>query len=145
MRANHVFWPLMLFYTHLLLLLQPSVLWLSIVTFNNDAKHRQTKFSANLMYHESDPGYAGYPTLNGKIWPRRRGLPGVATELPALECHLTCHVNAIKLKRKIIWTGGLPHLNGLPHLPGVPQLHVNRPLKHTWEFEGNLGKAPSSW
>ena len=38
MLANHVFWRLMLFYTHLLLLLQPSVLWLSIVTFNNDAK-----------------------------------------------------------------------------------------------------------
>ena len=38
MLANHVFWWLMLFYTHLLLLLQPSVLWLSIVTLNNDAK-----------------------------------------------------------------------------------------------------------
>ena len=34
------FWWLMLFYTDLLLLLQPSVLWLSIVTFNNDAKLR---------------------------------------------------------------------------------------------------------
>ena len=33
MLANHVFWHLMLFYTHLLLLLQPSVMWLSIVTF----------------------------------------------------------------------------------------------------------------
>ena len=41
--------------------------------------------------------------------------------------HLTYHVNAIKLKRAIIWTGGLPHLRGLPHLPGVPHLHVNRP------------------
>ena len=29
---------LMLFYTHLLLLLQASVLWHSIVTFDNDAK-----------------------------------------------------------------------------------------------------------
>ena len=27
-----------LLYSHLLLLLQPSVLWLSIFTFNNDAK-----------------------------------------------------------------------------------------------------------
>ena len=35
MLANHVFWRLMLLYTHLLLLLQPSVLWLSTVTFNN--------------------------------------------------------------------------------------------------------------
>ena len=33
----------------------------------------------------------------------------------------TYHVNVIKLKREIIWTGGLPHL------PGVPHLHVNRP------------------
>ena len=31
MLANHVFWRLMLFYTHLLLLLQLSVLLLSIV------------------------------------------------------------------------------------------------------------------
>ena len=37
MLANHLFWRLMLFYAHLLLLLQPSVLWLSIVTFD-DAK-----------------------------------------------------------------------------------------------------------
>ena len=34
----------------------------------------------------------------------------------------TCHVNLIKLKWEITWTGGLPHL------PGVPHLHVNRPL-----------------
>ena len=38
MLANLVFWKLMLFYTYVLLLLQPSVLWLSIATFNNDAK-----------------------------------------------------------------------------------------------------------
>ena len=37
MLANHVFWRLMLFYTHLLLLLQPSLLWLFIGTFLNDA------------------------------------------------------------------------------------------------------------
>ena len=34
MLANHVFWALVLFYTHLLLLLQPSVLW----RFKNDGK-----------------------------------------------------------------------------------------------------------
>ena len=38
MPANHVFWRLTHFYTHLLLLLQPSEQWLSIVNFNNDAK-----------------------------------------------------------------------------------------------------------
>ena len=38
MLANHLFWRLTLFYTHLLLLLKPSVMWLSIVNFNNDAR-----------------------------------------------------------------------------------------------------------
>ena len=38
MLANHEFWRLMHFYTPLLLLLQPSVQWLSIVNFKNDAK-----------------------------------------------------------------------------------------------------------
>ena len=56
MPANQVFWRLMLFYTHLLLLLQPSVLWLSIVTFNNDKSHRQSEFCANLMYLDIDLG-----------------------------------------------------------------------------------------
>ena len=39
-------------------LLQPSVLWLSIVTFNNDVKlsHRPSEFCANLMYYASFPG-----------------------------------------------------------------------------------------
>ena len=45
--------------------------------------------------------------------------------LPSLAGHPTYHVNVIKLKWEIIWTGGLPHLIGLPHLPGVPHLHVN--------------------
>ena len=58
MLANQVFWQLMLFYTHLLLLLQPSVLWLSIVTFNNDVKlsRRLSEFCANLMYYAYFPG-----------------------------------------------------------------------------------------
>ena len=56
--TSDVFGRLMLFYTHLLLFrLQPSVLWLSIVTFNNETKpDPQSEFCANLMYHESDPG-----------------------------------------------------------------------------------------
>ena len=58
MLANHVFWRLMLFYTHLLLLLQPSVLFHYIVTFNNlmMQSHSQSEFCANLTYHESEPG-----------------------------------------------------------------------------------------
>ena len=52
------------------------------------------------------------------------------TGLPTLAGHPTYHVNVIKLKWEIIWTGGLPHLSGLPHLPGVFHLHVNRLLTY---------------
>ena len=62
-----------------------------------------------------------------KFDPGREGYPVWQTGLPALAGHLTCHVNVIKLKLEIIWTGGLPQLSGLPHLPRVPHLYVNRP------------------
>ena len=124
MLANHVFWRLMLFYTHLLLLLQPSVLWLSIVTFYNDAKpppkwiwcitNPSPALKRYVYMAKFDSGWEGYP-----VW---------QTGLPALAGHPTYHVNVIKLKWENIWTGGLPHLSGLPHLRGVPHLHVNRPL-----------------
>ena len=42
---------------------------------------------------------------------------------PGWQGNPTYHVNVIKIKWEIIWTGGLPHL------PGVPHLHLNRPLK----------------
>ena len=48
MLANHVFWRLMLFYTHLLFLQQPSVLWLSIVTFNNKLSEATAKVNFDL-------------------------------------------------------------------------------------------------
>ena len=41
--------------------------------------------------------------------------------------HPTYHVNAIKLKREIIWTDGLLHQSGFPHLLGDPHTHVKRP------------------
>ena len=45
--------------------------------------------------------------------------------------HPTNLVKVIKLKIKIIWTGGLPHL------PGVPQLIVNRPSDHHTQVNSN--------
>ena len=53
------------FYTHLLHLLQPSVLWLSIVTFMMQS-HRQSEFWANLMCHESDRRLEGSLHLSCK-------------------------------------------------------------------------------
>ena len=100
----------MLFYTHLLLLLQPLVLWLFIVTFDNDAKLplkwilssianptpiRRVTPPWNVYMAKFDSGWQGYP-----VW---------QTGLPALAGHPTYHLNKIKLKWDIIWTGGLPH------------------------------------
>ena len=104
MLANQVFWWSMLFYTRMLLLLQPPMLWCKATTKVNFAR---------IQYRKSDPGWEG-----NLVW---------QTGLPALAGHPTYHVNVIKLKWEIIWTGGLPLLSGLPHLPGVPHLHVNRP------------------
>ena len=95
----------MFLYTHLLLLLQPSVLWLSIVTFNNDAKlppkwilrefiitiptlARRVTPPWNVYMAKFDPGWERYPVLH--------------TGLPALAGHPTYHVNMIKLKWVII-------------------------------------------
>ena len=103
MLANHVFRRLMHFFTPLLLLLQPSVQWLSIVNFNNNAKP-----PPKWILRQFDVS---------RIRPRPGGSP-------------TCHVNVIKLIWKVMWTGRLPHLSELPHLTGVPHIHVNRPLDY---------------
>ena len=70
------FGDLMHFYTHLMLLLQPSVQWRSIVNFNNDAKPLPKWILREFDVPLIRPGQAGYPTLkrlHGKIWPRLRG------------------------------------------------------------------------
>ena len=113
----------MLFCTHLLLLLQPSVLWLFVVTFNNDARPPPKWILREFDVSRFRPRLGGYPTSNrlrGKIWPRLRWLPGSANR--------ATRPGVIKLKWEIIWTGGLPQLSWLPHLTGVPHLKVNRPL-----------------
>ena len=116
MLVNHVFRWLTLFYTHLLLLLQPSVLRLLIMM----QSHRQSEFLREFR------------TLGGRVTPPVNVY--VAEFDPGWDGHPTYYVNVIKLKWEIIWTGGLPnlsglpHLRGLPHLSGVPHLHENKPL-----------------
>ena len=104
MLANHV-------YAHLLLFLQPSVLWFS--TFNNYVKPPGAKvnFARIWCITNPTPTSLGYLTLkrwHGKIWPQLRGLPSVTDRLPTFKGHPTDHVNVIKLKWEIIWTGGQP-------------------------------------
>ena len=98
MLANHV-------YAHLLLLLQPSVLWLSIVTFNNYVKPPGAKVNFVRIWCITNPtptslGYLTLKRWHGKIWPQLRGLPGVADRATRLEGspHLSCKSDQIKMR-----------------------------------------------
>ena len=98
MLANHV-------YAHLLLLLQPSVLWLSIVTLNNYVKPPGAKvnFARIWCITNLTPTILGYLTLkhwHGKIWPQLRGLPSVADWATHLEGSplLSCKRDQIKMR-----------------------------------------------
>ena len=103
MLASHELWRSMLFYTHLLLLLQPSVLWLSIVSFNNDAKLPPKSILREFDVSRIRPWLRGWPDLerlHGKIWPRLRGLPGLADRATRLggSRHLSCKRDQIKMR-----------------------------------------------
>ena len=91
-----MFWGLMLFYTHLLLLLQTSVLWLSIVTFNNDAKP-PPKW---ILREFSLGGLPHLETFTWQIWPPLRRLPGLADRATYLSWspHLSCKRDHIKMR-----------------------------------------------
>ena len=98
MLANHV-------YAHLLLLLQSSVLWLSIVTFNNYVKPPGAKVNFAWIWCITNPtptslGYLTLKRWHGKIWPQLRGLPGVADRATHLEGspHLSCKRDQIKMR-----------------------------------------------
>ena len=93
----------MLFNTHLLLLLQPSVLWLSIVSFNNDAKPPPKWILREFDVSWIRPRLGGLPhleRLHGKIWPRLRGLLGLAERATRLggSPHLSCKRDQIKMR-----------------------------------------------
>ena len=113
MLGNHV-------YGHLLLSLQPSVLWLSIVTFNNNVKPPGAKVNFTRIWCISTnptPTSLGYLTLKrwyGKTWPQLRGLPSVADRATDLEGspHLSCKRDQIRMRdcmdRRTMPTWGPP-------------------------------------
>ena len=100
---------LMLFYTDLMLLLQPSVLWLSIVTFNNDAKLPPKWILREISIARPTPARRVTPPWNvymaAKLDAGWEGCLVWQTGLPALAGHPTYHVNVIKLEQEIIWIG----------------------------------------
>ena len=95
---NHLFWLLMLFYTPSLLLLQPSVLWLSIVTLN-DAKLPPEWILREFDVSRIRPRQGGW-RLHGKISTQLRGLPGLADQVTQLSGspHLSCKRDQIKMR-----------------------------------------------
>ena len=113
MQANHVFWWLMLFYIHLLvLLLQPSVLWLSIVTFNNDAKPAPKWILPEFDVSQIPPQLGGLPHLETFTWqnvtPAERvtdwlplGLQGCRFTIPEEKWKLLVVYVAVWSKKKI--------------------------------------------
>ena len=93
----------MLFYTHLLLLLQRSVPWICIVTFNNYSKLPPKWILWELDVSRIRPRVGGLPhldTFTWQIWPRLGGLPGLAHRATRLggSFHLSCKRNQIKMR-----------------------------------------------
>ena len=98
MLANHV-------YAQLLLLLQPSVLWLSIVTFNNYVKPPGAKVNFARIWRITNPtptslGCLTLKRWHGKIWPQLRGLPSVEDRATHLQRspHQSCKRDQIKMR-----------------------------------------------
>ena len=101
--ANHLPWRLTHLYTPLLLLLQPSVLWLSIVNFNDDAKPPPKWILGEFDVSRIRPRPGGYPTLKRlhcEIWPRLRGLLSLVDRDTRLggSPHLSCKRDKIKMR-----------------------------------------------
>ena len=84
--------------------------------------NRQRRSLGEFDFTWTRPQLGVLPHLETFTWqiltPAEEGLSGLG--------RLTCSVNVIKIKWKIIWTGGLPHL------PGVHHLHINRSLDFAW-------------
>ena len=103
MLADRVFWRLMLFYTHLWLLLKPSMLWLSIVTFNIHAKPPPKWILREFDISRIRPRLRGLPHLETFTWynltPAERvtGLADRATRL-GWSPHLSCNRDQIKMR-----------------------------------------------
>ena len=92
--------------------------------------NRQRRILGEFDFTWTRPQLGGLPhleTFHDKFWPRqKRGYPVWQAGQPASLGRLTFSVNVIKIKWKIIWTGGLPHL------PGVHHLHINKSLDFAW-------------
>ena len=90
--------------------------------------HRQSQLCANMMYHESDLGQAGYPNLkclHGKIWPRLGHISVWQTGLSALAGHSTYHepwvpVNIFFLSILMVRLFHIRYFENGPLAPGYP-------------------------
>ena len=67
-KPRTMFWWLILFYTHLQLLLKPSELWLSIATFNNHEKPPPKWILREFDVSRIRPRLGGLPHLETFTW-----------------------------------------------------------------------------
>ena len=132
MLANHVFWRLILFCSHLLLLIQLSVLWLSIIFYLSWCKATAKVNFVRTWCYITNPTPARRVTpctlkrLHGKFRPRLRGLPGLADGATRLvrSPHLTCKRNQIKTRD---YMDSQAEYLMITYLGGFPHLHESRP------------------
>ena len=87
----------------LLLLLELSVLWLFIVTFDNDAKPLPKWILRKFDVSRIQPRLRGLPPLkrlHGKIWSWLRELPSLVDQAtrPGGSPHLSCKCDQIKMR-----------------------------------------------
>ena len=122
------------FYTPLLLLLQPSVQWLSIVNVNNDAKPPPKWILRELDVSRSRPLSGGLPHLETFTWQNltpaesvtRSGRPGY----PPWR-HLPCKRDHIKMRYYMDRRVTPRKRVTSPTWHGFPYLHVNRPCSRS--------------
>ena len=111
-----------LFYTHFLLLLQLSILSLSIVTLNNHSGPLRKRIFRQYHLSPIRSRLHGLPHLEnftGQNFTHAERVTPSGTRP-----HLSYKCHQIKMRHYV--TGGLPHLSSLPHLPALPHFHVNR-------------------
>ena len=104
------FWLLMLFYSDLLLLMEPFI---AVVPCKAGYQRQSVEFGANLMQHESVPRHKGLPDLETftawqTLTPAERVTPSCAVQTghPASAGYPTYHVIMINSKCEILSMGG---------------------------------------
>ena len=123
----------MLFYTHLLLLLQPSVLWLSIVTFNDAKPPPKKNKNKNKNKNKIKIIKKIIKIISKKATAKVNFVQIWSITNPTLARQVTPPWNVYMAKFDPGWEGYPVWQTGLPGLAGHPTYQVNV-IKLKWEI-----------